>query len=151
MVFEVDKKLFSIFVCVLVLGIAVSVASLETSNAAYNGHYWSDSGKFWSNTYEAYFTTYLNGHTRVYSKNHYTMFSKSRYYRSSGSYLGYATYKIDLRKVNSRYIRITRVVRSTRGSYSTTRKYVRYRYSAATYYKSRHRNFRIQQIQWLTA
>lgn len=150
MVFEVDKKLFSIFVCVLVLGIAVSVASLETSNAAYNGHYWSGSDTFWSNYHSTYMTAYMNGHTRVYSKNHYTMNSKSRYYwYYSGSYYGYATYKIDLRKINSRYIRITRVKRNAGGKYYTTRKYVYYRYSVANYYKYRHKTFRQQQVKWL--
>jgi hypothetical protein len=147
----VDKKLFSIFLCVLVLGIAVSVASLETSNAAYNGHYWSTSDTL-SNNYGTYMTAYMNGHTRVYSNNHFTMNSKSRYYwYYSGSYYGYATYKIDLVKVNSRYIRITRVKRDADGEYYTSRKYVYYRYSVATYYKYRHRNLRQQQFNWFTA
>ena len=150
MVFEVDKKLFSIFLCIFVLGIAVSVASLETSNAAYNGHYWSKSESF-SNGNGLYLTAYLNGHTRVYSKNHFAMNSKSRYYDYySGYYYGYATYKIDLRKINSRYIRITRVKRFPTGRYSTTRKNVYYRNSLARYYKYKHRTLRQQQYNWLT-
>lgn len=150
MVFKVDKKLFSIFVFVLVLGIAGSVASLETSNAAYNGHYWSTSDTFWASYQSAYISAYMNGYTRVYSNNHYTMNSKSNYYwYSSGNYYGYATYKIDLTKVNSKYIRITRVKRDAGGRYYTTRKYVYYKYSVATYYKYRHKTFRQQQINWL--
>lgn len=149
MVFQIDKKLFSIFVCIFVLGIAFSVASLETSNAAYNGHYWSTSDTIWSKGYNSYFNVYINGHTRVYSKNHYTMFSKARYYYNSGSYYGTATYKIDLAKVNSRYIRITRVA-GMNGKYYTTRKNVYYRYSLARYYKYRHKTFRQQQYNAFT-
>ncbi|PKL67937.1 MAG: hypothetical protein CVV28_04230 [Methanobacteriales archaeon HGW-Methanobacteriales-1] len=150
MEFKVDKKLFSIFVFVLVLGIAGSVASLETSNAAYNGHYWSTSDTFWPSYYDSYVSAYLNGYTRVYSKNHYTMNSKSKYYYSyARSYYGYATYKIDLTKVNSKHIRITRVKRDAGGRYSTTRTYVHYKYSVATYYKYKHKTLRQQQFNWL--
>lgn len=150
MVFKVDKKLFSIFVFVLVLGIAASVSSLETSNAAYNGHYWSTSDTFWTSYYSTYVDAYMNGYTRVYSNNHYTMNSKSKYYwYYSGNYIGYATYKIDLTKVSSKYIRITRVKRDAGGRYYTASKYVYYKYSVATYYKYRHKTLRQQQINWL--
>jgi hypothetical protein len=140
--------------CVIVVSMGlVSVASLEISDAAYNGHYWK------INQNDTNFKIYMNGYTCVYNRSHLKMYSQMQcyyyqYIASNGNMKKYlvinasATYTMDFRNVGQ-YIKITSKKCGMDGHNTTTVKQVRYRYSAYDYYMHRHNNFRKQQFDGL--
>lgn len=130
--------------CVLVVSMGIaSVASLDTSNAAYYKHTWSKNG--WS----GYYYYQMSGYTLVYSKNSIKMAAKG-YYWYGGSYIGSGYYNIYLKKINYRTIRIYQKGRDINGKYYYKTNYVRYYKSLGTYYYYRHKTFRGWQRSWLT-
>ena len=71
---RLNKRVLIVGLLALILSISVSLASLETSSAAYNIH------SFKTVKYLPDYDVHINGHTTVYSKNFYVMKVRGRYY-----------------------------------------------------------------------
>ena len=138
---KIKNKILSIFICVLVLSIGFSLASIESSTAAYYKDRWSSSCR-----QEAMYTK-LNGYTLVYSKYSLKMSCKA-YQWYNGEYIGSGYCNIYMKKINYRTIKVYRVAKTVEGRYYTKTSYVRYSYSLASYYKNRYKTYKDIQVSY---
>ena len=147
-----NKKVLIMGIFVLILSMSVSFAFLETSSASYTIH------SFKALKYLPDYDVYLNGYTTVYSKNYYVMKVKGRYYEHNNpTYVGTSYYFISFQKVSANKLKITRKYIADRfgnfdfvpKSYTTKTSYLKYRYTAAIYYKYNHKKYRNSIINFL--